>query len=89
MAEQLLDVADASTTYNTRKRSNQDRSNDAKECKVNKNLSFALTKTIVRGNTIKPTKCYLHHKQITEHQKEVKFSFSVNFAARNTNCILD
>ena len=34
MAEQLIDVADASATYNARKSSNQDRSNVAKECEV-------------------------------------------------------
>ena len=39
MAEQLIDVTDASTTYNARKSSNQDRSNVAKECEVSK-ISF-------------------------------------------------
>ena len=87
MAEKLIDVADASTTYNARKSSNQDRSNDAKECEVSKTSFFRFDKN--RGNTIKPTKCYHHHKQIIEHQKEVKFTFFVNVAARSTNYILD
>ena len=44
MAEQLIDVADASTTYNTRKSSNQDRSSDAKECEVSKASLFRFDK---------------------------------------------
>ena len=44
MAEQLIDVADASTTYNTRKSSNQDRSNFPKECEVSKTSFFRFDK---------------------------------------------
>ena len=44
MAEKLIDVADASTTYNARKSSNQDRSNDAKKCEVSKTSFFCFDK---------------------------------------------
>ena len=44
MVEQLPDVADASATYNARKSSNQDRSNDAKDCEVSKTSFFPLDK---------------------------------------------
>ena len=49
MAEQLIDVADASTTYNARKSSNQDRSNVAKECKVSKTSFFRFDKNYRPG----------------------------------------
>ena len=44
MVEQLIDIADASTTYNARKSSNQDRSNVAEECEVSKTSFFRFDK---------------------------------------------
>ena len=41
-------------------------------------------KTIIQGNTIKPTNCYLYHKQKTYQQERMKHCIFVIFIIKNT-----
>ena len=82
MAEQLIDVVDASTTYNARKSLNQDRSNVAKECEVSKTSFFRFDKNYCPREYDKTNKMLPPSQADNRTSKEKEIQFLCEFFSK-------